>query len=388
MTNDMNGHSRMERLLGAWAMEACSPAEAEQVEAHLAECAECRAESERLRSAVPLLQSHTALDMVPSLRAEVLGACLSARSPEVAVPEYAKPYDAETARLDALLRDMSDEEWRAPVQLEWLEGEESATRRTSVAGVVGHLLAVDGMVSVALGLPDPLKRDDGSVMGPDERTEELWRQTGPEDAPADDSGAVARPSGSESDHIHETWRDQTYELIRTASFGGEGVADIGVPYGEGVVLPLRLALLDRAFETWIHATDIADAVDYPYPPPIPEHLRTLIGVAVQMLPNILAARRQAGLASPPLPMVEPGAGARSVRLEIEGESGGEWYLPVDSADGPAGPENCVGHVVLPEVEFCRLAAGHVPPRRAAAGQEGDKTAVLELLYAMASMSRL
>ena len=121
---------------------------------------------------------------------------------------------------------------------------------------------------------------------------------------------------------------------------------------------------------------------------VAEHLRTLIAVAVQMLPSVLAACRQAGLASPPLPVAEPGATVRSVRLQIDGESGGTWYLPLDGPEGPAGPENCVSHVVLPEVEFCRLAAGHLAPRQAAAGQLGDQSAVVELLYAMASMSRL
>ncbi len=80
--------------------------------------------------------------------------------------------------------------------------------------------------------------------------------------------------------------------------------------------------------------------------------------------------------------------ARSVRLQIDGESGGDWHLPLDGPEDPAGPENCVSRVVLPEVEFCRLAAGHLAPRQAAAGRLGDQRAVVELLYAMTSMSRL
>ncbi|WP_433891696.1 anti-sigma factor family protein [Streptomyces sp. CA-111067] len=388
MSDDDYGHSRLQSLLGAWALGSCSDAEARRLDEHVAECEACAKEADQLRSGTDMLTPHLVIDLPPSLRAEVLGTCLSARAPRIAVPDYAKPYDAETARLDVLLRDMNRSEWNTPVQLEWFEGEESANRQTSVAGVVGHLLAVDGMVSVSLGLPDPLKRASDEPMGPDERTDALWRQTGLEDDPrpaADERLADERPP---EDGLHGTWREQAYELIRTCAFGGGGVADIGVPYGEGVVLPLRLALLDRAFETWIHATDIADAVNYPYPPPVPEHLRTLISVAIQMLPSILAARRQAGLASPPRPMTEPGAPERSVRLEIKGESGGDWYLPVDSPDGPAGPDNCVSHVVLPEVQFCRLAAGHLPPRQAAVGQQGDMTAIVELLHAMASMSRL
>ncbi|WP_367123323.1 maleylpyruvate isomerase N-terminal domain-containing protein [Streptomyces phytohabitans] len=374
-------HPRLQRLLGAWALHSCAPDEMAEVDAHLVGCAECAAEAEQLRSAVGMLHPYADLD--PSLRAEVIGTCLSIRPPQVAVPDYAQPYDAETARLDALLADLNDDEWTAPVQLEWFEGDDAASRGTSVTGVLGHLLAVDGMVSSTLGLPDPVPHAEEVTTDPTERTEALWKQMGPEQEKG------ARPAdGRRTGTMHGAWRDHTYELIRTCSFSGNGVADINVPYGDGVVLPLRLALLDRAFETWIHATDIADAVDYPYPPPVPEHLRTLISVAVEMLPTILAARRQAGLASPPLPVVQPGAPARSLRLHIEGESGGDWYLPLDGPGGPAGPDNCVSHVVLDEVEFCRLAAGHLAPREVAVGQRGEETAVVELLYAMASMSRL
>ncbi|WP_308405606.1 anti-sigma factor family protein [Streptomyces tardus] len=404
MNDDSGEHLRLQHLLGAWALHACSPEETVEVEEHLLDCAACASEADRLRSAIGLLHPHMNLDLAPALRAEVLGACLSARAPEVGVPDYAQPYDAETARLDALLADLSEEEWDAGVQLEWFEGEETARRGTSVSGVLGHLLVVDGMVASSLGLPDPLRgrgRGRGGVgdgMGgegerpeqrAEDRTEAFWEQVD-SDWRQLDSEPPERWPGADGGpgSLRRVWRDQAHELIRTCAFSGKGVADIAVPYGDGVVLPLRLALLDRAFETWIHATDIAEAVDYPYPPPVPEHLRTLISVAVSMLPSVLAARRQAGLASPPVPVARPGSASRSLCLRIEGESGGEWYLPLDDPGGPAGPENCVSQVVLPEVQFCRLAAGHLPPRRAAEGQQGDQQAVVELLYATASMSRL
>ena len=93
MNGDSHDHARLQRLLGAWALRACAPEEAEEIDAHLGGCAECTAEAERLRSAVDLLHPHMDLDLAPTLRAEVLGACLSARPPEVAVPDYAQPYD-------------------------------------------------------------------------------------------------------------------------------------------------------------------------------------------------------------------------------------------------------------------------------------------------------
>ncbi len=51
-------------------------------------------------------------------------------------------------------------------------------------------------------------------------------------------------------------------------------------------------------------------------------------------------------------------------------------------------EHEVAHVALDGVEFCRLAAGHVTPEEAAAGQDGDREAIHDVLYATASLSRM
>lgn len=52
------------------------------------------------------------------------------------------------------------------------------------------------------------------------------------------------------------------------SFTGGTSGKLEVAYGD-FVLPLHDAMLDRAFECWVHAEDIAEAVDYPYEPPSP-----------------------------------------------------------------------------------------------------------------------
>ncbi|NEC72656.1 MDMPI N domain containing protein, partial [Streptomyces rochei] len=70
-----------------------------------------------------------------------------------------------------------------------------------------------------------------------------------------------------------------------------------VSYGD-FELPLHDAMLDRAFECWVHAEDIAEAVDYPYEPPAARHLNRMIDLAARMLPGALAERRRAGLAAP------------------------------------------------------------------------------------------
>ncbi|MFD4111932.1 maleylpyruvate isomerase N-terminal domain-containing protein [Streptomyces niveus] len=362
-------HSVLKSLLGAWALAACSPEETTHVEDHLTECAPCADEALKLRDAVGLLQADRNLDLPPLLRSRVLENCLDRRAARIPVPVWATPYDAETARLDALLRDIGDAEWHAPLQLKWFEKEERTTRRATVAGVIGHLMTVDGLVASALGLDDPLGAS--APQSPTDRTETFWRS------------AHSPPTRT----IHEPWRDQSHTLIRTVSFAGRGVAELSVSYGE-FALPLRDAMIDRAFECWIHGWDIANAVVYPYPAPSGPHLHAMINLATQLIPSTLAARRRAGLASPAQQLVVPGSPGRSLHLEVEGAGGGDWYIALDSPAAVGSAERSVAQVALDDVEFCQLVAGHISPDEAAAGQDGDRDAIRDVLFAAASLSRL
>jgi hypothetical protein len=366
-------HPVLKSLLGAWALAACSPEEAAAVEEHLGECGTCAEEALRLRDAVGLLQRPESLDLDPALRTRVLQGCLERRPPRIPVPEWAAPYDAETARLDALLQDFGDAEWHAPVRLRWFETDRATSRRTTVAGVIAHLLSVDGLVAVALGLDDPLGDITADRPTPAARTEAYWR------------ASHFPPTRS----VRAPWREQSHALVRTVSFTSGGSGPTTVPYGD-FELPLHDAMLDRAFECWVHAEDIAEAVDYPYAPPAPRHLHRMFDLAVRMLPRVLAERRRSGLATPGRHrhLVAAGEPGRSLRLEIEGSGGGEWLIPLDSPGAVGSADHEVAHVALDSVEFCRLAAGHIPPEEAAAGQVGDREAIRDVLFAAASMSRM
>ncbi|QDQ12165.1 maleylpyruvate isomerase N-terminal domain-containing protein [Streptomyces spectabilis] len=375
-------HHVLKSLLGAWALAACSAAESQAVEEHLGDCGPCAQEALRLRDAVGLLHPEESLDLDPGLRTRVLASCLGRRPPRIPLPEWATPYDAETARLDALLQDIGDSEWHAPVRLRWFDDDHPVTRKTTVAGVIAHLLAVDGLVGTALGLDDPLGGGAPPSLDPGERTEAYWRAS-----QFPPTRAVRGP-----------WRDQTHELIRTVSFAGGGSGRLAVTYGVApdapggrasrFELPLRDSMLERAFECWIHAEDIAQAVDYPYEPPAPRHLHHMIDLAARLLPTTLAERRRSGRAGPPRELVAAGAPGRSLRLEVEGVGGGEWLIPLDSPGASGSADLEVAHVALDGVEFCRLAAGHVSPEEAAAGQVGDREAIRDVLFAAASLSRM
>ncbi|MFG3347053.1 zf-HC2 domain-containing protein [Streptomyces sp. NPDC048018] len=363
-------HRVLKSLLGAWALSACSAEETQAVENHLTECAPCADEALRLRDAVGLLHAERDLDLDPLLRSRVLENCLGRRPARIPVPTWATPYDAETARLDALLRDIGESEWHAPVRLKWFEGERRLHRKTTVAGVIGHLLAVDGLVAASLGLDDPLGAGTDEL-SPTERTDVYW-------------DSASRPP---TRTVREPWREQSHTLIRTVSFAGRGVADLTVTYGD-FALPLRDSLLERAFECWVHAEDIAQAVAYPYDPPAGAHMHGMIDLAARLLPAALAGRRRAGLASPARELVTAGAPGRSLHLEIEGAGGGHWYIALDSPAALGSRDHAVAQVAMDAVEFCQLVAGHVPPEEAAAGQDGDREAIRDVLFAAASLSRL
>ncbi|MFD7441762.1 zf-HC2 domain-containing protein [Streptomyces sp. NPDC059909] len=362
-------HGVLKSLLGAWALSACSAEETAAVEEHLTECAPCADEALRLRDAVGLLHMDRDLDLDPLLRSRVLENCLGRRPARIPVPAWATPYDAETARLDALLRDIGDSEWHTPLRLKWFDGREAVSRKTTVAGVIGHLMSVDGLVASALGLEDPA--GDSAPRSPSDRTELYWRST----------------HFPPTRRIRMPWREQSHTLVRTVSFAGRGVAELSVSYGD-FALPLRDSLLDRAFECWVHADDIANAVDYPYDPPSAAHLHHMIDLAARLLPATLAARRRTGLAGPARDLVTAGSPGRSLHLEVEGAGGGHWYIALDSPAALGDPDRAVAQVALDAVEFCQLVAGHVSPAEAAAGQDGDREAIRDVLFAAASLSRL
>ncbi|WP_374215010.1 zf-HC2 domain-containing protein [Streptomyces longispororuber] len=370
-------HRVLKSLLGAWALAACSPEETVAVEDHLGDCGSCAEEALRLRDAVGLLHAEESLDLDPLLRSRVLEGCLTRRPARVPVPVWASPYDAETARLDALLKDIGDGEWHAPVRLRWYESGDQVSRKTTVAGVIAHLTSVDGLVARAIGLDDPLGSPAREGLGPAARTEAYWK------------ASYFPPTRA----VRVPWRDQSHALIRTVSFAGADASGTGgsgqlpISYGD-FELSLRDAMTDRAFECWVHAGDIADAVDYPYEAPAPRHLNRMIDLAARMLPGSLALRRRQGLAAPARELVAAGAAGRSLRLEVEGAGGGEWLISLDSPGAVGSAEREVAHVALDGVEFCRLAAGHVSPDEAAAGQVGDREAIRDVLSATAALSRM
>ncbi len=334
-------HGVLRSLLGAWALAACSAEETAAVEAHLTECAPCADEALRLRDAVALLHSERDLDLDPLLRSSVLENCLGRRPARIPVPAWAGPYDAETARLDALLRDFGSRSGIAPVRLRWFEDDRPVQRRTSVAAVIAHLLAVDGLVAAALQLDDPLREAPSAACGPAERTEAFWRLDG-------------RPPTRE---VRGPWREQAHTLVRTVSFAGQGRG--------GTARRVRRLLAAAAGRLPGPGLRVLDAR---------RGHRGGRRLPVRAAGGCASARH--GRAGRRAAAGGPGsAAARGPRGRSAGSRGGggrragpctwrsraraaaEWYVALDSPAAAGSPDRVVAQVALDAVEFCRLVAG-------------------------------
>lgn len=313
MTTTEEQHEALRSLLGAWALGACPRREAAELERHLRACPDCAEDAARLREAAGWLAVDEPLDQPGSLRQQVLDWCLSRRPAELPVPAWGAPYTAETAKLDALLRDLGPEEWQEVAELPWHGG----TEYLRPAEVLCHLAAVDGYLAVALGLPDPVP---GTPTPPAGRRVPLQEaappaprvppQGGPPFAGITERTArlTAEQAGLPPQTVRARWRRHCQELVRTAALAPQG--NTPVDYGFATV-PLRDAFVDRAFECYVHGEDVARAVAYPYDPPAPQHLRQMVDLAVRMLPAALAGLRAARPEHAGAPAAAPGRDGRT-----------------------------------------------------------------------------
>ena len=337
---DTASHETVVALVGAWALDACSPAEAELVEAHLGRCPACAREARELREAAADLGGAYLRPPAGSL-ARLLAAAPGRRRPATATAGYAAPYAAQVAALDLLLSDLAPEDWHR-----------TAYGEMTVRDLLAHLAATDGLVAAGLGLP---------VQPPVAAGEK----------PAARTAAVLRfERGWSPERTRRSWRAQADAVCRSlAGRPSPGTATVAV----GRPLPLADALAARAFETWIHGEDIAAATGRPAFPPLPEHVHPLADLAARVLPGVVSRR-----IAPPHD--------RFVRLRLTGAGGGTWTVPLDPAEPVPAAVRPAAVVVLDVVEFCRLAADRRDPGRIAVEVQGDPVLAREFLAAVPTLA--
>lgn len=281
----------------------------------------------------------------PELRRAVLAQVRAATAqrpmPTTAeVPAAAGPYAAQVAELDTLLAGLSGEQWRTLVVNGW-----------DVAGVVGHLAAVDAIAADAVGLPTPPRLGVG-------------------DDVAERTGWVQRAHDGQSyDALHQAWRGQAIALLRFAAAQADRL-DTSIPY-LGLQLAAADVFADRAAETWVHGQDIRVALALPPQAPQPGHLSIVAGVGARVLASTWAPDATGG-----------------VLLHLTGAGSSDWLI------GPAEPGAAASGVAVGAevsvdcLEFCYLLGG----RRSVSDLDytisGDPALALAVLTAATRLARL
>jgi uncharacterized protein (TIGR03083 family) len=374
----MRGHP--DNLLEAYAFGDCADP---SVAAHVGSCGACSAlVSIAARSAAWLSAAHFENPPI-TLRSRVLTAARSVRAPSISSALDA--YAAQVAVFGELLDGLSASDWRAPV-----------VGGRTVAELVSHLAANDARVAADLGFAPPAER----VSSPVARLS---------------SDPVARLSSSpvarfSSDPVARLeWRDRSDRLLRTV---GSRADLLGHPVRLAgrlpVRRPLREALTQRAFETWIHDADVREAVALAPVAPPPLHLARIVAFGLALLPGAMdaAGRGRPGTAvsvrltgpgggSFVVPLSAAAGGSRPAGSAGDPASGGPPSGPVgdfasagsvgDFGSGGSAPGAPVAEIRLPAERFGRLLAGRIPVPASAAEISGDRAAALDLLAVAATL---
>jgi uncharacterized protein (TIGR03084 family) len=212
---------------------------------------------------------------------------------------------AEQERLEALLDNLTPQQWAAP----------SAAEGWSIADVVLHLAQTEeGVIATLTSADRPAAFDRGDT---------------PLDAAVD---AAVRAQRASADAIFERWRTArraALDALRSAD------PDRRVPWAATPLRPKVLATT-RLAEHWAHGLDITAPLDLPFPDT--DRLRHIAWLGHRTLPYAFAVE---------------GLEAHEVRCELTAPDGETvWrYGPDDAAATISGPAG----------EFCRVGARRLAP---------------------------
>ncbi len=334
-----DAHAVVGELLGAWALDACSLEDVATVEAHLADCPACAADADRLGRVAAGLGGTVAASPPQRLRGAVLASALARRP--AAGEEVGAGYASWVDRFDGLLGSLTAEQWRERVIHEW-----------TVQDLVAHLTTSDELLAaqLAAAAEDPGELDGGL----------LARRT---------AAAIAGQRGWPPERTRAGWRAQAERLAHAGSETGGLNRQVRLADPRLPRQPLRIALAQRLFETWIHADDLRTAMGAAPAPPDARHLGLIVAFGVRVLP---AAVRLLGVDQP----------HQSARLVLTGPAGGDWTLPLRPAD-PTRPPDVT--VTMDAVEFCYLLGNRRDPVSVPHTVAGDAALAATLLRAITTV---
>lgn len=269
-------------------------------------------------------------------RARILAGARARRAPGTASATFVDPYAGAVDALDRRLRHLSAEQWRTRVIYDW-----------SVHDVLAHLTATDDHVY------------DQLTAGADGVTGDVLART---------AAAIDRERRRSPEQTRASWRSRADALLAAATAARHGAPVCEVRLG-GSTFSVQQALLQRAFETWIHSEDVCAAVGEPPLTPPPAQLWQLANQAVELLPAILAGSGR-------------GAG-RSLRIVLTGAGGGEWLIALEPGAQPGLPDT---EMTVDVLDFCRRVGDRQRVEDVPVRVFGDEHLVHDLLRAASALA--
>jgi hypothetical protein len=127
--------------------------------------------------------------------------------------------------------------------------------------------------------------------------------------------------------------------------------------------PVHDAVIQRMFETWVHADDVRVALDMPKRPPGARAIGHIVDLGVGLLPLVMTAMGRE----------HPG---KMGLLELTGSGAGMWAVPLSSQS----TSEVAVEVVAEAVDFCRLMAGRLAPSNLRCVASGEPGPVTDLLH--------
>ncbi|WP_436773131.1 maleylpyruvate isomerase family mycothiol-dependent enzyme [Yinghuangia sp. YIM S09857] len=276
-----------------------------------------------------------------AVRGRVVAEALRRREPSVPTGPHARAFAEAFTALDALLRDLSSEEWATQVIHDW-----------DVQQTVVHLMAGDGAVCAAAGVPEAIRLPP--YEGPFASMAQFGGPVGEWEGRS--RYIMARHHGRPYRMSWHAWRAQARSLLKSRASRERD--DAPVEYA-GRTLALADAYLARGFETWLHADDIGRAVGRPFPEPSPESMEHLV---------------ELGFAT--LGLLESEVAAK---LVVDGPGGATVSL------GAGEPK---AELRLSSTDFCRLLGGNRRPDETEVEVQGDPDTANAALIAVASLAIL
>jgi putative zinc finger protein len=296
----------VEEFLGAWALDAVDGVEAATIQAHLRQCPECAASAERLRSAAGWLGAEYVSAPPPRMRSTILDEARR-RRPPVELRTLIEAYARQVRLLDETLRGLSEADWRRP-----------DPRHGDIDGLVRHLTRNDAALAADLALP-------------------VITSTLP---------------------AYQAWREQADVLLHRMPSDADLAGTVRLAARTGDCRgTLRDAMVQRAFETWIHLDDIHISAGAAPSNPPPEHVHRIVTLAVGLLPGVLRSEART-----------------NASLRLTGMAGGEWTLPIGDVT-----------IRTDATDFARLVANRQSPGTLAYTAVGDRELAQRVLAIAATL---